>query len=626
MERNIQKNGLVNLFILLAVGLAAFAVARYANSLAGTVAAGFLGLGGLVALVSWFQMRLEAREQIEKLEFDEVTKGGAGSASLFETREAENFPARRSREQFERFFVPGFTMLLFLLEAAGAWLLWRWLQKLPAPVLQQMLVAMAITGLLALVLFLIGKYAGNLARLENQRLLRPGASAMLLGAYLLALVLGGIVAAEAGFPRVDLYFAYGLCALLGLLAAENFITLLLEIYRPRVKGRQARILYESRLVGLMSHPEDVFTTAAHALDYQFGFKVSETWFYQFLRKSLALLVLMQLGILLLSSCFVFVNAGQQVLLDRFGVPVSGREVLGPGLHPKLPWPIDQTYRYTNEAIQSFNIGFEHDEKDEKEKTVLWTVAHYKDEFHLLVASRDPVDATTNAASGKKNPPVSLLSVGIPVQFSITNLAQWAYNYSDAAALLERTGTREVVRYLVSVDLNEMMSSGRFPAGEELRRRIQDAANELKLGVKIIFVGLQDVHPPVQVAQSFENVVSARQKRLANLNVAEAHKIRTNAQAAAVSYTIRRQAEADRWRVEADALARVSLFTNQIAAYQASPEVYSQRAYLQALARGAGNARKYILATTNTQDVLLLNLEDKVYQPLLDVPLPAAKGK
>ena len=77
MERNIQKNGLVNLVILLAVGLAAFAVARYANSLAGTVAAGFLGLGGLVALVSWFQMRLEERERIEKLEFDEVTKGGA---------------------------------------------------------------------------------------------------------------------------------------------------------------------------------------------------------------------------------------------------------------------------------------------------------------------------------------------------------------------------------------------------------------------------------------------------------------------------------------------------------------------------------------------------------------------
>jgi len=484
---------------------------------------------------------------------------------------------------------------------------------------------MAILGLLALVLFLIGKYSGNLARLENQRLLRPGAGSMLFGAYLLTLVLGGIVAVKAGFPNTDLYIAFALCGLLVMLAGENLVTLLLELYRPRLKGKQARILYESRLIGLLSHPENAFTTAAHALDYQFGFKISETWFFRFVQRAFLGLVLVQVGILLLSSCFVFVDAGQQVLLERFGVPVDGRAVLGPGLHPKLPWPIDQTYRYTNEAIQSFNIGFEHDEKDE-EKTVLWTVAHYKEEFHLLVASRNPVDAMTNNAGGKKNPPVSLLSVGIPVQYQITNLTDWAYNFRNADELLERIGTREVVRYLVSVDMDELMSRGRFAAGEELRRRIQAAADHMKIGAKIIFVGLQDVHPPVQAAKSFENVVGARQKRLANLNVAEAHRIRTNAQAAALSYKRQREAEGDRWLIEADALARVSLFSNQIAAYRASPAVYSERAYLQALGRGATSARKVVLSTTNALDMLLLNLEEKGYQPLLGVPMPEAKPK
>ena len=37
MERSIQKNGLINLLTLLAVGVAGLAVARYANSLAGQV-------------------------------------------------------------------------------------------------------------------------------------------------------------------------------------------------------------------------------------------------------------------------------------------------------------------------------------------------------------------------------------------------------------------------------------------------------------------------------------------------------------------------------------------------------------------------------------------------------------
>ena len=103
-------------------------MARYANSLAGQVDVLFLGMGVLVAAVSWFQMRLEDRERLEKLELDELAKTHGGSA-LFEAKDAEVFPAQRSREQFERFFVPAFTVLLFLLQAGGAWLLWRWLSR-----------------------------------------------------------------------------------------------------------------------------------------------------------------------------------------------------------------------------------------------------------------------------------------------------------------------------------------------------------------------------------------------------------------------------------------------------------------------------------------------------------------
>src|ERR1043165_7820292 len=109
MERNIQKNGLVNLLILVAVSIVAYAASRYANALAGQITSAFLTLGVLVAAVSYFQMGLEERERLEKLEFDELTRGGTSSA-LFDTQQAETFPARRSREQFERFLVPGFTL------------------------------------------------------------------------------------------------------------------------------------------------------------------------------------------------------------------------------------------------------------------------------------------------------------------------------------------------------------------------------------------------------------------------------------------------------------------------------------------------------------------------------------
>src|SRR5207237_10307150 len=108
----------------------------------------------------------------------------------------------------------------------------------------------------------------------------------------------GIAGVQIEFPKADFYAAHVLCGLLGLVAIETLVNLVLEMYRPRVKGKVERPLYESRLVGLLGQPEGLITTAAQALDYQFGFKVSETWFYRlFVERALVWLRLLQLGLL-----------------------------------------------------------------------------------------------------------------------------------------------------------------------------------------------------------------------------------------------------------------------------------------------------------------------------------------
>lgn len=627
MERNHQKNGLTNLLLLLAAGIATLATALYTKSVSGQFAAGFLGLGMLMTLISWFQMRLEERERIEKLEFDELARGGAASSTLFNAQDADSFPARRSREQFEKFFVPGFTILLLALQGFGAWWLWRWTGKLPAaPTLNQPLVGMAIFGMLALVLFLLGQFSTSLARLEKNRLLQPGANQVLMGAYLLAIVVAAIAGVQSGFDKADLIAARVLLVLLGLLAIENLLTLLLEIYRPRIKGKVGRLLYDSRVVGLVSHPEGIFTTVAHTLDYQFGFKVSDTWFYQFMKRSMAWLIFGYLLILGASTCIVYVQPGEEALLERFGKPVESREVLGPGFHAKMPWPIDAALRFRTQEIQTFEVGIERDPAaEEHEPAILWTVSHYKQEYNLLVASRDIVPTAPNE-TGRKAPPVSLLTVSIPVQYQIRDIRAWAYNFSNGDALLKQIATREVVRYLVGVDVNEIMSTGRFKAGEELRARLQAKADELKLGVRVLFVGLQDVHPPVAVGAAYEKSVGAKQTREANILQARAYAIRTNALAIAESTRRKLTAAAASTNKIASALATESLFTNQMAAFKAAPEVYTQRSYLQALARNSADARKFVVAVTNANEVLMLNMEDKIRDDLLNIAVPAPKTK
>ena len=624
MEQNRTKLTVLNLGALLLAGAIGFGVARSAEALSGQIAACFLAVGFLVTLVSYFQMRLVERERLEQLEYDELTKSPSAS-ELFNKDETAALPARHSRAQFEKFFIPGFTTVLMLGEGVAVFFLWRWLGNLLPVPMHRPLFALVIFSLFFLVLFILGRFSVSLARMEKQRFLQPVAAFVLASAYLCAVAALATGLAYFGVEHVDRYIARALVILLGVVAFETLLTLLLEIYRPRVAGRETRLLYASRVIGVLSQPESLFTTAAHALDYQFGFRVSETWFYQFLRRAFVWILAAQLGILLLSTTFIVIETGEQALLERFGRPVDGRGVLSPGLHFKWPWPVDMFHRYRTEQIQNFTIGVVPDPEREKEKTVVWTVSHYKEEYNLLVATRDTT--TNNPADpngAKKSPPVNLLTGSIPVQFQITNLSAWAYHNSEPGPLLERLATREVVRFLVSADMMEIMSSARSAAANTLRERIQAVADERRLGARIVFVGLQDIHPPVAVAEKYEEVVGARQSAEGRVNVAKAYATQTNNLAGALARRTIFNAEAEAARTKAIALARAASFTNQIPAYRAAPSIYQERAYLQTLARNGGNTRKYVIAATNTEDVILFNLEEKYRADLLDVQIPAPK--
>jgi regulator of protease activity HflC (stomatin/prohibitin superfamily) len=305
-------------------------------------------------------------------------------------------------------------------------------------------------------------------------------------------------------------------------------------------------------------------------------------------------------------------------LEHFGKPVA---TLNPGAHFKLPWPADKIYRFRTEQIQSFAVGYTPDAQSEAASTVLWTIPHAKEE-NFIVANRALVTSQTVSNDNTKAQAVGLITVSIPIQFQITNVMDWVYKNSEPDALLQNLATREVIHYLAGVDLNDVLAQGRLQAADALRDRIQSSANARSLGAKIIFVGLQDIHPPTagKVAETYENVVGAEQSRLAKILDAEAAAIRTNALAGAQAFTVTNVADASRIQKVSSAFARAALFTNQIPAFDAAPSVYRQRLYLQSFAAATKNARKYVLLVTNTQDVVIFDLEDKIRDDLLNLSI------
>ncbi len=628
MHRSLSKNAIVNLLALLVGGIALTVLSRYGRSSTAELGAILIGFGFLVSLVAWFQMRLEAREEIERLEVDELMRTRSDSA-LFAESAAEVSPARQARIQFERWLVPAFTTLLFLGQGFAAWWwgfqLWRDTDAMAAP---DPTLALAFSSGTGLVLFLVGKFAARLAQLEGSRLLRPSASAVMMAAVLAGLAAAAAAADWFGLPRYDRYIGLGLAVLLALIAVETLLTLILEIYRPRSKGPAPRVLYESRIIGMLGESGGIFGTLAHALDYQFGFKVSETWIYDFLRTNSPQLAGFWLVVLAVCSSFVIIEPGEQGLLERFGRPL-GTDPLSPGLHLKFPWPIDQVQRVNTELLRSFSIGYESDPELEKETTLIWTRKHYNVEYNLLVASRDQTlyrdsgSASNGPVNAGEAVPVNLLTASIPVQYYIRNLREWEYSHVNPDQLLQDIASREVVRYLASVDMDEIMSFGRDKASKALQTTIQKKADEAHLGVSIALVGLQDIHPPMgtkntAVAAAYEQVIGAIAEREARILDAEGQRAEIVPRANAEAVRRRNEASADATRKLEMASGKSAQFRKQMEAYQAAPRTYRQRAYLTSVAAAIGGSRKLVIGPTNTHDVVILNLEDKLRPDISDV--------
>jgi len=539
---------------------------------------------------------------------------------MFDTAAPETFPARRAREQFDQYFVPALTLILFLTEAVAVWWFFSRLRSSEAPTPVLAALPGFLFGGLGLVLFLLGRYSARLAQLESSQLLRPSAAALILAAFLayLAALVEGLD--FFGLPQYDWYIACALVAVLALIAVETLFALIFEAYRPRQTGKESRLIYESRLMGLLGQPTGIFSTVAQAVDYQFGFKVSETWFYQFLQQNVLKLFLVQVGLIWLATTVIVIEPGEQGLKERFGSPVG---LLEPGFHLKWPYPVDDIRRYNTRLLQSFNVGFLPDrEMENKDETIVWTRPHYREEFNFLVASREQSTGPTNQSDAV---PVNLLTAGIPVHFVVKNLQQWGYEHTDPAAVLEHLAYREVVRHLASVDMEKLMSFGRAEMAESLKTAIQKSADNARLGVEIVFIGLQDIHPPtgnkeIAVAAAYEKLIGSEQESMTAKLAAEGDARRTVLAAEAEAIRRVNTAKATSALRESDAAGRAGQFASQIAAHNAAPSVYRTRAQVETFTHAVADARKYIIVPEGLGSVVILNLEDKIRKDFLDANL------
>ena len=522
---------------------------------------------------------------------------------------------------------------------------------------------------IAFVSFLISRYATGMSAQPQWKPLRAGGS-FLLGIAVLCFTLAiGLALAQFEISIVVVVINFVVPTLLVVLGVETALNVVLDIYRPRLKGRYSRSAFDSRLLGIINEPGGILRSAADAIDYQFGFKVSQTWFYKLLEKAIVPLVLFAGVTLYLLSCVVVIAPDEEAIIEHFGNPMDQAgnvRHVKPGLTFKWPWPIDIAYKYPTKKIAELSIGFVPKSDPENREPLLWGKAHHEAEYHLLVASEQ-----TGSTSQAGAVPVSLVVAAVPVQYRIKDLYSFIYYHSEPEKLLESICYRELTKFAASASIegdneadmaHNLLGAGRDQAKRVLTNNIQKAADEAGLGVEIVFLGLQGVHPPAEVAADYQKVIGAVQQKQALILRAQAERNMTlstlvgSVEEADELYDLaaryQQAEEADRpedvsalgrqldeafakakgdifkalresqsYAFERATLARATgrRFASQLKAYEAAEEIYKREQILTAFEESLEKVRKYIVvADPNDRQVIIIDFTEELTPSLYDL--------
>ncbi|MHC5140604.1 MAG: protease modulator HflK [Planctomycetota bacterium] len=653
-------------FFIFTLVLGAFSATLSMYLLSWQILAGVLVWGVLIA--QFYQRTLAEQEKLDAGQLSKAADEGtifSGGAD----RMAIMAVAQKRLVFLEKWVVPVSAVLIGIYQVVMGLLLFQGKVLKDTPEWsnpKNLLLSAVLMATVSFIAFLFSRYTTGMSAETAWKPLRAG------GSYLLATALLGfalaISLALAQFKHSQglAVLGYVIPLLLMLLGVEVVLNAILDVYRPRVAGQYSRAAFDSRILGMFNEPGGILHTVSHTIDYQFGFQVSQTWFYKLLEKAIFPLILFALLILYLMSSFVVIGPGQAGVVERYGVPVRDLE---PGLHLKCPWPIEIVYVHPVDQIQRFSIGYKEGEADKEKKAFLWGEKHYEEEYNLLVAVQTDSSSDDIGAA-----PVSIVQASVPVLFRISDVRKYIYNHRDSRELLEAICYRELTRYAASAkietedttsgDQKSLLGAGRIEAAEELKRRIQNAVNEADLGVEIVLLGLQGVHPPPEVAKEYEDVVaSVQEKQAMVLNaLAEKNRLLTElgGSIAEVDALYNLALEFERSKelgdeqkteqlknelqvafgrvkgrvfrtlreAESYAFERVNLargeglrFSGQLQAYHASPEIYKKLQRLMTLEETLGGVRKYVVVTDDEDaQVYIVDLQEKLKQSLYDMDM------
>lgn len=323
-------------------------------------------------------------------------------------------------------------------------------------------------------------------------------------------------------------------------------------------------------------------------------------------------------VLVLSTTFYRIDASDEGVVLRFGKHV---QTTPPGLHWKLPWPVERVYEVPVQRVQTLEFGFE---TERAGRVTQFAPAGVE---QLNVAEMLTGD-------------LNLANVEWIVQYRVSDSAAYLFHLGDVetvSAEVLPSGVRSdpnaavpdtirdvsesVLRKLVGdTSIDAVLTLGREQIAADAKREIQQMLDDFDAGLEIVTVKLQSTSPPEKVKDAFQEVNRARQNKERVVNEAEGERNRQIPAARGKRDQTISEAEGYADRILQEKQGKINAFLAQLAEYEKAPEVTRTRLYLEAMEEVLSNAGQKTILDESVQGLLpLLNLDRDT------AGAPAAKG-
>jgi membrane protease subunit HflK len=286
-----------------------------------------------------------------------------------------------------------------------------------------------------------------------------------------------------------------------------------------------------------------------------------------------------------------VNPDQLGVVMRFGKPVR---VEPPGLHPRLPYPVEEVFLPSVTQQNIIEVG-----RRGTPQTSGRPMSSGADNTLMLTSDENIVD----------------LSFVVYWRIRTDKVQDYLFNIQNPKGTVSEVAESAMREVVGQSPLHSLLTEGRQKTELAVQKLMQSILDSYGAGVRIDQIQLREVDPPQQVIAAFRDVQAARNERDTLQKTAQTYADRVVPQAKGEADRILAGAQGYRDQTVAEATGQASRFLKIYDEYKKAPDITRQRMFIEMQERVLSGAEKTILDNRGGQGVVpLLPLDQMQRQP------------